>query len=432
MTGTSIVIVGGGASAVYVAVALEERSLARGAESPTITVVAAEPTIGRGVAYGRADEHHRLNSPAGKMSVSAEDDTHFLRWAAEHGRELAPGDFIERRFFGDYLEDVWARLVARSDGRVRAVQGDAVDLRVDDAGASVTLTDGTTIDADVAVLAIGNPPPATWQTGAAVQIDDPWEPGAIAGITAGASVLLIGTGLTMVDVATSLARRDDGIRLTATSRHLLVPAVHLDSPAAPGPGLSPDARSLGSLASDLRAQLVAADADGAPWQPVIDGIRPRLMDHWLGLSEPERRRFLSHFARRWDVHRHRMAPSVHAELTALVDAGTLRYERDADPAAYDVVVFCTGPAAVTTPGWSPVVDALLAAGRIVPEPVGLGPDADASGALRDVHGVADGRLLGIGHALRGALWETTAIGEVRILAQRVADRALDVERATVA
>ncbi|MFJ3383168.1 MULTISPECIES: FAD/NAD(P)-binding protein [unclassified Curtobacterium] len=425
MAGTSVVIVGGGASAVYVAVALEERAAARGADGPTVTVVADEPTIGRGVAYGRAEGHHRLNSPAGKMSVSAVDDTHFLRWAAEHGRQVEPGDFVERRFFGDYLEGVWAGLVARSDGRVRAVEGDAVDLRVDDGGAVVTLADRTTVEADVAVLAVGNPPPATWTTGAAVQIDDPWEPGAIAGIAAGASVLLIGTGLTMVDVATSLARRDEGIRTTATSRHLLVPAVHLDSPAAPGPGLPPDTRSLGSLASALRAQLDAADAAGAPWQPVIDGMRPRLMDHWLGLGEPERRRFLSHFARRWDVHRHRMAPSVHAELTALVDAGTLRYERDADPAAYDVVVFCTGPAAVTTPGWSPVVDSLLAAGRIVPEPVGLGPDADETGALRDVHGVADGRLLGIGHALRGALWETTAIGEIRILAQRVADRALD-------
>jgi uncharacterized NAD(P)/FAD-binding protein YdhS len=429
MAGTSVVIVGGGASAVYVAVALEERAAARGLPAPTITVVARETPVGRGLAYGHADAHHRLNSPAGKMSISAGDDTHFVRWAAEHGRPVVPYEFVERAFFGDYVEDVWAGLVAGSDGRVSAVQAEATGLRTDDDGAVVTLADGTEVSADVAVLALGNPPPATWDTGAAVQIDDPWAAGALDVIGDGANVLLIGTGLTMVDVATSLARRDPGITITATSRHLLLPQSHLAEAAAPGPGLDPAATTLDDLADGLQAQLDAAERDGTPWQAVIDGLRPRLIDHWLGMSLEDRQRFLEHFARRWDTRRHRMAPSVWAELQGLIESGTLTLRSDVDPASFDVVVFCTGPSAVTTPGWSPVVDELLAAGRIVAEPLGLGPAADGSGALLAADGTADGRLLGIGHALRGALWETTAIGEIRILANRVADRALDTEPA---
>jgi uncharacterized NAD(P)/FAD-binding protein YdhS len=425
MPGTSVVIVGGGASAVYTAVALEERAAARGLPAPTITVVARETPVGRGLAYGHADAHHRLNSPAGKMSVSAEDDLHFVRWAAEHGRDVVPYEFVERRFFGDYIEDVWAGLVASSDGRVTAVAGEATGLRTDGDGAVVTLADGTELGADVAVLALGNPPPATWPTGAALQIDDPWATGALDGIGRGSSVLLVGTGLTMVDVATSLARRDAGITITATSRHLLLPQSHLAEAAAPGPGLDPAATTIGELATALHEQLLAAEADGTPWQAVIDGMRPRLIDNWLGMTEADRRRFLEHFARRWDTHRHRMAPSVWAELQGLIEAGTLTLTTDADPAEFDAVVFCTGPGAVTTPGWSPLVDELLAAGRIVPEPIGLGLAADASGAVIADDGTADGRLLAIGHALRGALWETTAIGEIRILANRVADRALD-------
>jgi uncharacterized NAD(P)/FAD-binding protein YdhS len=429
--GTSVVIVGGGASAVYVAVALEERAAARGVPAPTITVVGREFPIGRGLAYGHAEPHHRLNSPAGKMSISAEDPDHFLRWSAEHGSPVDGYDFVPRTFFGDYVEDVFRTLVAGSDGRVRGVQGEAVEATTDADGAHVRLADGSTIEADVAVLALGNPPPATWATGA-VQIDDPWATGALDGIETGADVLLVGTGLTMVDVATTLARRDPTVRMTATSRHLLLPHAHLEAPAAPGDGLDPSATTLAELADDLQRKLAEADAAGTPWQAVIDGMRPRLIEHWLGMSTADRREFVDHFARRWDVRRHRMAASVHAELQGLLDDGTLALATDVDPADFDVVVFCTGPASILTPGWNPVTDGLLAAGRTVSEPLGLGPATDEQGALIDAAGTADGRLLGIGHALRGALWETTAVGEIRILANRVADRALDATPAPVA
>ncbi|KQO60397.1 FAD/NAD(P)-binding protein [Curtobacterium sp. Leaf261] len=421
--GSSVVIVGGGASAVYVAVAVRERAAARGVDAPEITVVSREPAIGRGLAYGRAEPHHRLNSPAGKMSVSAADEQHFVRWCTERGLDVGPADFVFRNTYGDYVEDSFRALVA--DGAASAVHGEAVDLTTDDDGVHVVLDDGRTVDADVAVLALGNPPPARWATGAAAQVDDPWAVDALDEVPAGADVLLVGTGLTMVDVATTLARRDDGIRMTATSRHLLLPGVHPSAPAAPGPGLDPAAITLGDLAHDLGEQLRAADRDGTPWQAVVDGMRPHLMEHWAGLTEVERRRFLEHLARRWDVRRHRMAPSVHDELQSLVDAGTLRFDADADPADHEVVVFCTGPGSVTTPGWSPLVDALLAHGALVQEPLGLGLAAEHSGAVIDAAGTADGRLLAIGHALRGALWETTAIGEIRILANRVADRALE-------
>jgi uncharacterized NAD(P)/FAD-binding protein YdhS len=429
--GLSVVIVGGGASAVYVAVALEERSAARELPAPSITVVGREFPIGRGLAYGHADAHHRLNSPAGKMSISALDDTHFVRWANDRGVPVEGYDFVPRNLFGDYVEDAFRTLESSSGGRVRGMHGEVVDVTTDDGGAHVTLADGSTIEADVVVLAVGNPPPATWATGAGLQIDDPWATGALDGIESGASVLLIGTGLTMVDVATSLARRDPDVSLTATSRHLLMPGVHLDAPAAPGPGLDPTAKTLAELSDALQAQLAAAEADGQPWQAVIDGLRPRLTEHWLGMSVSDRREFVSHFARRWDVRRHRMAPSVWSEVESLLERGTLTLAKDVDPKDFDVVVFCTGPTSVLTPGWNPVTDALAASGRAVSEPLGLGPAADESGALIDSSLKADGRLLGIGHALRGALWETTAIGEIRTLANRVADRALDLAAATV-
>lgn len=414
---------------MYVVVALRERAAARDVPAPQITVIGRESRVGRGLAYGRPAAHHRLNSPAGKMSVSAEDPDGFLNWSAVRGEALGPGDFALRSQFGDYLEETFAELVAT--GEVAFVRGEALDVRTESAGVGVEVApDGPgsgheLIRADLAVLALGNPPPVSWASGAAVQIDDPWAAGALDAVPDDARVLLVGTGLTMVDVATTLGRRSPGITMTATSRHLLLPGVHPATPATPGPGLPAHAERLGALVHALGAQLRDAADEGRPWQGVIDGMRPRLMEHWTTLDLAERRRFVEHLARRWDVHRHRMAQSVYDEFRGLMDAGRLVITDDALTADHEVVVFCTGPAAVTTPGWSPLVDRLIERGQMTPEPLGLGLDAEHDGAVRDTSGVADERLLAIGHALRGALWETTAIGEIRIIANRVADRALD-------
>jgi uncharacterized NAD(P)/FAD-binding protein YdhS len=329
--------------------------------------------------------------------------------------------------FGDYLEQTFRALVETGDAEF--VHGEATDIEVQSDGARVSVEseDGPQeIRADVAVLALGNPPPVTWTTDAPVQIDDPWAPGALDDVPRGGRVLLVGTGLTMVDVATSLGRRDGDTTMTATSRHLLLPNVHPATAAEPGPGLAAGVERLGDLAHDLGEQVRTAAAEHRPWQGIIDGMRPRLMEHWVGLTERERRRFVEHLARRWDVHRHRMAQSVWAELRGLIDSGRLQFSAEADPQSYDAVVFCTGPASIARSGWSRLVDRMLERGTVVPEPLGLGIDADHAGSVRDAAGASSGRVLAVGHALRGALWETTAIGEIRIIANRVADRALDV------
>jgi uncharacterized NAD(P)/FAD-binding protein YdhS len=275
------------------------------------------------------------------------------------------------------------------------------------------------------VLALGNPAPAVLSTGAARSIDDPWAPGALDGLSASDRVLLIGTGLTMIDVATSLARSLPGIALTATSRHLLLPAVHLTEPASARDGLPDRASTLGDLMSAFSAELRAAKAAGSPWQTVLDGMRPQTQALWQGLSVADRRRFLDHAARRWDVHRHRMAPSVWAELSGLLDSGVLTLSPAAPGEGFDVAVNCTGPASVASRGWSPLVDSLLDAGIVAPDATGIGFDADSSGALIDSSGEVSHRLFTLGAALKGALWESVAIPEVRQVASRIAARVTD-------
>lgn len=429
----SVVVVGGGAAAVFVTVALRERADALGLAAPLVTVVGREPVVGRGLAYGHAEPHHRLNSPARTMSVSPADDQGFVRWLDDQGwrdtggSAAGPGTYVPRMVYGDYLEAAFAALLRDAPDEVTFVHGEATSIRSEYGGvaaSTVELADGRALSADRVVLALGNLAPPPIRSTATRSIDDPWAAGAFDGITADDRVLLIGTGLTTVDVATSLARRVPGLHMTATSRRLLLPAVHLASPAAPGPGLGDDLTTLGAMISAFGRQIREAKAAGSPWQPILDGIRPQVGELWQRLSIADRRRFLEHAARRWDVHRHRMARSVWRELSELLDSKTLTLEADTGEAAFDVAVNCTGPASLASGGWSALVDGLLDAGLVRADPTGIGFEADASGALVTAAGEPSEHLFTIGSALKGALWESVAVPEVRQVAGRIAERVL--------
>ncbi len=437
----SVIVVGGGAASVFVTVALRERAAALGQAAPAVTVVGNDAAAGLGLAYGRAEPHHRLNSPASAMSLSPAEPGGFLayldgvRWRDGDGSAASAGSFVPRQIFGHYLASSFQALLDDPASGVSFVRGDVVAMVRAEGRSTVTLADATELSADVVVLALGNPPPGrvTVPTaGVARTIDDPWARDALDGIRETDRVLLIGTGLTTIDIATSLARRHPGIVMTATSRRLLLPAVHLAAPVPPGPGLvSGDALLAGDaihplpeLLRDFGRQLRAASAVGEPWQPVLDGVRPQIHALWRGLGVADRKRFVAHVARRWDVHRHRMAQSVWAELSGLIDAGTLTLVSDVSGQEFDVAVNCTGPNSLAARGWSPLVDALLSAGSVVPDPTGLGFDADEAGALVSAAGAVSPRLFAVGAGLKGALWETVAVPEVRVVAARIAERVL--------
>lgn len=431
----SVLVVGGGAASVFVTVALRERASVLGLPAPEITVVARDVPVGLGLAYGRAEAHHRLNSPASAMSLSPAEPGGFLDhldgigWRDVDGSEASAGSFVPRQVYGGYVAGAFRALLDDPASGVTAVRGEAVSVVDVDGRSAVTLADATELRADVVVLALGNPAPGRVRVptaGVGRTVDDPWARDALDGVRSADRVLLVGTGLTTIDIATSLARRHPGVVMTATSRHLLLPAVHLAAPVPAGPGLvrGDGTPRLPELLHEFGRQLRAASAAGEPWQPVLDGVRPQIHALWRGLDVADRKRFVAHVARRWDVHRHRMAQSVWAELSELIDSGALTLSADVSGEEFDVAVNCTGPNSVAARGWSPLVDALLSAGEVASDPAGLGFDADASGALVTATGDVSTRLFAIGAALKGALWETVAVPEVRVVATRLAERVL--------
>jgi len=405
-----IVIVGGGASGTLVAA-----QLARQATQMTeVVVIEPRPRLGEGVAYSTNDERHLLNVPAGGMSAFADDTHHFARWAG-----VADDAFVARREFARYLrETLDSQLAANARVSLRHIQQPARGIAT---SPPVVSTDGEAVQCDAVVVALGNSAPTCPDWVAALDasrvIRDPWQQGALERIHDGAHVLCVGTGLTFVDVAITLASRS--CRVTATSRHGLLPTVHAPSNTVNAPAGAPPHSF--STPVDVSRWL----RNQPDWRAAFSAIRPETQRIWRGLGDRGQRQFLRHARRYWDVHRHRMAPEVARPLADLTTRGVITIDHSparerAASTDIDFVVVCTGPDD-TDALTRPPLASLVAAGQARPGPHGMGIDTDAdTGQVVTASGDLVPNLYAIGPLRRGTLWESTAIPEIRSEARRLA------------
>jgi uncharacterized NAD(P)/FAD-binding protein YdhS len=431
-----VVVVGAGAAG-----ALTASHLVTGLSSRyRVALVDPSPETGRGAAYSTSDERHLLNVPASGMSAFPRDPEHFFRWVrTHHDREAQPQDFVPRRVYGDYVAGL-LQTAAEYPGNARLERRHESAVGIDRRGDRfvVRLGSGQSIVARAVVLATGSRPGTDWAPpGLAASprlVADPWTQDLPDG-----DLLLVGTGLTMVDVAIAADRQ--GRHLHTVSRHGLIPRVHRmpTTPAVPPP---PGITRLSSL-SDLRAAVDAhvehTVAETGDWRAAIDGLRPVTAQLWQGLGEEDKREFLAEDVRAWDVHRHRMPPLTASRLQRVLDGGRLVQHTGTIAAAREVadgvevtltdgervvvggVVNCTGPVGVLAS--DPLLAGLARTGLVRPGPSGLGVDT-----------TDDGRVLGVlprsmprlaqGTPRRGNHWVSTAMPEIR-------EQAYDVARSVV-
>jgi uncharacterized NAD(P)/FAD-binding protein YdhS len=446
----TIVIVGAGFSGT----ALAAQLLRQGTPTRVVLVNRYGP-MGRGVAYGTAIEAHRLNVPAGGMSAFPDDAGHFVRWARESDPAVEAGTFVSRRLYGEYLESVLgdAERAAGTRSRLERRVGQAADVVVGSDSAEVVFADGSRREGDRVVLALGNYSPANLpiQDGGVFAsrryVRDPWIPKAMDVVEKGDSALLIGSGLTMMDIAIDLNARSGSGRLYSVSRHGLMPRPHRPGPPekAPEPPapLRSGAASLAAIVRALRADAEDRAARGADWRQTVASIRAITPDLWKGLEPRERGRFLRHVRPYWEIHRHRAAPETAARIEAMLREGILSVRagriqalretsggaeadvRDRRTGAVETIrvsriVNCTGPDSDVRRIKDPLLETLRARGTIVPDPLGLGLEAGPSGGLIDASGTASRVLFLLGPLLRARDWECTAVPELRAHAARLA------------
>ena len=436
--GLAVAVIGGGASGALAVVHLLRAAAGTGYPL-RIALIDRLGRHGLGQAYSTTCPEHLLNATAGRMSAVAGDAAHLSRWAAAAG--LPARGFLPRAAYGRYLLDTLddAERQAAPRSRVTRLTAGALAIRPNPAGRPLRVVlDGGCLDADIAILATGNPLP-----GSPVAVPDspryianPWAPGALAAASDGSPVVVLGTGLTMVDVALAVTHGHPGATVHAVSRHGLLPRTHSGQPAAAAPLWLPalaDSRGPVRLA-DLLWQVRAAMASRPQrWEEVVDALRPQVPGLWQRLPDADKRLFLRHVARYWEVHRHRMPPATARQVTALrcawlsVQAGRVTrvtghgaglrvsVEHDGQVTEHEAgwLVNATGPGADVTQTSDPLLRDLLAVGLARPDPLRLGIEASPEGAVLDAGGMPSRTLFTLGPPLRGARYETTAIPEIR-------------------
>lgn len=425
-----VAIVGAGFSGTLQAINLLRH------DGPSATLIERAPVPGEGLAYGAAYPGHVLNVRAANMSALPDDPDHFVRWLAEHGEGDAGATFVQRVTYGDYLRDLLAKAVASCGGRLRIVHGDVTDVARSDDGTRVSLADGATIDADTAVLAVGNLPPHDPPGFADAGLsgerykNDPWDRSVPLGLSDDI-VLLIGTGLTMVDIALLLDSSGFKGRIVALSRRGLVPHRH-DSP---GPMFPKLAERPVAPPSEL-VRMVRERGVAIGWRNAVDELRPYTQAMWANGSDADRARFLRHLRPWWDVHRHRLAPSVADRLAAMQARGQLeivagktisaredengisvtwRRRGSGSPETLTAqrIINCTGPQGDLTRTTEPLLAALYQRGVIRPDPAHLGLDVDSRAQTIAADGASNDWLYALGPMTRGAFWEIVAVPDIR-------------------
>lgn len=417
-----VAIVGGGFSGAMLAARLAEAGMAS-------TLIDRTGDFGLGVAYSTGFDGHLLNVRANRMSAVEGRPDDFVRWLEAHHPDRADAEgFAPRRLYGLYVRDRLAGVEAAHPGFITRVTGTAA--AIEDAG--VRLSDGRVITADAVVLATGNPAPKTASPGEAEGrvLNDPWRSGALERIGPDDEVIIVGTGLTMVDVVLSLIGQGWRGRATALSRRGLKPRAHPahhDAPDTPTSMLK-----LGPVSRRLaEARRMARDSN---WRAVMEGLRPITANLWAAADAETRARFLRHLRPWWDVHRHRIAGSISTTLEALEAEGRLaiiagrvaRIDQNAEGVRVDWrprggseqppliarwLIDCTGPG--HDPARDPLTGPLIAQGRARLDAVKLGLDLDAEGRVLHADGAPDDRLLVLGPPARAAFWETIAVPDIR-------------------
>jgi uncharacterized NAD(P)/FAD-binding protein YdhS len=455
-----IAVLGGGFSGTMAAV-----NLARLGESPLrVTLVNRGSSYGRGIAYGTRRPEHLLNVAARNMSALPEHPHHFVEWLRTRTEYAGVADaelretFMPRRVYGDYLRSLALHYIQPVDrhGRVEitALDDEAVDLRPEGDGARIFLAGGNTLDADKVILATGNEPPADLPGEETVAAHpgwcaNPWIDWENKLPAPDEGIVLLGTGLTTVDAIITLLSLDWRGTIHAVSRNGLLPQSHfkgVEDPHFPPAGIDLAALGLAGLAHLVEQHCERLRSAGANPAMIVDKMRPHTQRVWQAFSDAERHDFIARYAARWNVIRHRIAPSVHRQVTAALESGRLKITRAGvtgvkplgdkigvelrardgavSTLAAALVINGTGPHTRFSATRSGLLQKLLGSGLAQADTMDMGVRVEPDLAVVDKTGRRSPFLYAIGPLLRGTLWESIAVPELRGQALRVAQSVL--------
>lgn len=448
----TLVIIGAGFSGAVTAA----QFLRHSPPGVRVVLINRSGAMARGLAYGTNSSLHLLNVPAGNMSAYADEHDHFLDYCRERHPSFNASTFAPRKIYGDYLVSILdqAERQAPADVIFKRVISEVDSLRADGAGAVLELSNGMRIRADQVVLAFGNfspldPPGFSPTLGKNRYQSDPWSGSKEQSSDPDKPVLLVGAGLTALDVAIGLLHQGHRGPIHMVSRRGLRPLPHRQSrsmrdiPPILTEALLKSAPSVREYVRLIRREVKLAQARDLDWRDLLAAIRPVTPDLWKRLSCVERRRFLRHVQSFWDVHRHRVAPAAYQYFSDALEAGQIRsiagrirkVDEHPEGLVIDVelrgatrirkitvarVINCTGPNTDLRCVDDKLITQLTHDGLISLDSLGLGIKVSERLSTMSASGQAVEWLHYIGPMLKSDFWEATAVPELRQHAKALA------------
>ena len=458
-----IAIIGGGFSGATLAWHLRKKRV-----TADIVVIEPQADLGRGLAYGTTDSAHRINVPATRMILDAEDAEHFHRWlidtnylATDPKAAMPDGRlFPTREAFGRYIDEQ----VRNLSPAITHLQAKAVSaVATKKSGFRIACDNGETVEAATLVLAICHAPPAVPGSLRSLRshprfFTDPWREGVLASLSPGDRILIVGTGLTMADIVASLERAGHRGEIVAVSRRGLRPQRHTGNPSVfERDFTTPPVRQSAALSRRIRKAVTDAAREGLPWQIVLNRVHEQGQSIWQNLSASGRRQLLRHLRPYWDIHRFRIAPQIHETIEKLIAYGMLdiraasvkanygtldirvapvransttqhaitvdlraRHDTEWKPATFDAVILATGPAHAIAA--DPLLSSMNEDGLLRADPLGLGIKVDRLGCAIDGQNEPNPNLYVAGPLARGTFGELMGISDLSSYAEKIAER----------
>ncbi|MFC5269106.1 FAD/NAD(P)-binding protein [Adhaeribacter terreus] len=455
-----ITIIGGGFSGTLTAVQLLRQS-----PFPVcVKLINAGYPLSKGVAYSAESNLHLLNVRSGRMSAFPHIPRHFVNWLevqpdvqqfCQPGETLAEA-FMPRRVYGQYIDYILKRTLENlpAGSKLELIEDEAISIaELSDKYYWVELQSGKGFRTEKIVLALGNFAPESLNLPKEIlasnfYFGNPWKPEILENLRSEEPILLVGTGLTMIDVVLSLLEQKFTGKIIAISPKGYLPMVHRHT--APYPDFRKELQgpfSLTTVYAALKKHIRKAVAQGSSCEALIDSLRPQTQEIWLGLSKDDKQKFLRHLSSLWGIFRHRISPQVSDRIQAARDSGQLevkaarlknaietdgklqavlklRGKEEPETIPVQRIINCTGPQGNYTRITMPLIQNLLSQNLVLADDLQLGLKAMPDGRLIQANGKPSCKFFTIGPTMRGALWESTAVPEISEQAAHLAQTIL--------
>lgn len=444
----NIVIIGAGFSGSTLAMQLKKIATT----AIRIALINDSPKMNRGLAYSTSEQYHLLNVPAGKMSAFEDHADDFVSWLKEHencemGRENISEQFFPRKLYGTYLDSRFSQTIhdKQMPAHIESINAQAIQVEKQDKQYYITLNNAEAIVADKLVLAIGNPKPINVLKNHGLEqhknyIIDPWCFHQIKAIPTTTPIVIIGTGLTAIDILLSLQNQKHKGKIYLLSRHSLLPQAHESYQPLPAQVLSEHFKTPKHGLAYIRHKIKSEKLN---WRAVIDSLRPITQDIWLQWNHDDRVKFMRHLKSFWEVHRHRIAPQVNSTLQAMLSSGqvqvlnaklsTITQDTDGFKLALrqkqnkssifidsEYIINSTGPNYLSLYD-TKLFQSLIEQNLITWDPLKLGFAVDTEFHLLSTNGKISKNLFVAGPLCKALLWEITAVPDIRTQIKKLAN-----------